>query len=151
LATEEGVVTKLEARTAWVTTTRSGACASCSARGSCATLGGGKEMEVAAINAAGARVGDRVVLSFETASLLKASFLLYIVPILFLILGAAVGQQAGPGLGLDASLGSILLGFAAFGIGFLIVRSLCNRMARKDKYQAKIIRILPPAAISALP
>ena len=61
MATEKGVVTKLESNAAWVTTTRTEACESCAAKGSCRTLGGGKEMEVEAINLAGARVGLRSI------------------------------------------------------------------------------------------
>jgi len=73
LATEEGIITKIEAATAWAKTTRSSSCASCSSRGSCNAMeDGGKEMIVEVYNPAGAKVGDRVVLSFETSSLLKA-------------------------------------------------------------------------------
>ena len=93
---EEGVVIKTDTATAWIKTIKTSACASCSAKSSCHTMGGGKEMEVEAINTAGARIGDRVVIGFETASLLKASFLLYVFPILGLILGAFIGQTAAP-------------------------------------------------------
>ncbi|HSO20180.1 MAG TPA: SoxR reducing system RseC family protein, partial [Desulfosarcina sp.] len=48
-------------RTAWVKTTRSSACESCSSRDACQAGGGGQEMEVEAINTADARVGDRIV------------------------------------------------------------------------------------------
>jgi sigma-E factor negative regulatory protein RseC len=56
-------------------------------------MGGGNQMEVKALNTAGARAGDRIVLSFETASLLKATFLIYVFPIILLIVGAAIGQM----------------------------------------------------------
>ena len=46
-------------------------------------------MEVDAVNSVGAQVGDRIMLYFETGSLLKATFLLYIFPILCMLLGAA--------------------------------------------------------------
>ena len=81
MATEEGIVFKLGDAgpgTAWVKTTRSSACAGCSSRDACHAEGGGKEMEVEAINTARARVGDRIVLNIKTSSLLKATFLLYV-------------------------------------------------------------------------
>ena len=89
MATEEGIVTKIESTaTAWVKTTKSGACKSCSARSSCHSMGGSNEMEVEAINQAGAQVGQKVVLSFATSPLLKATFLLYVFPIIAMIVGA---------------------------------------------------------------
>ncbi|UCH21751.1 MAG: SoxR reducing system RseC family protein [Deltaproteobacteria bacterium] len=142
MATEEGVVIKINATSAWVKTTRTGACKACSARGSCSTIGGGKEMEVEAVNDAGARVGDRIVLSFETASLLKACFFVYVFPILLLILGAAVGFNAAPLLDLNASGLSAVCGFSSLLLAFWFVKSRGNRMARNKKYRPKIIRIL---------
>jgi len=79
LATEEGIVIRMEGGTAWVKTRRGSACESCSARHSCASPeGDGQEMEVEAINLAGAAIGDQVVVSIESAALLKTSFLLYV-------------------------------------------------------------------------
>ena len=49
-------------------------------------------MEVEAFNTADARVGDRIVLNIKTASLLKATFLLYVFPILAMIAGEVLGQ-----------------------------------------------------------
>jgi sigma-E factor negative regulatory protein RseC len=76
LATEQGIVLRTDSEAAWVKTLRSSSCEGCTAKGSCHSTGGGNEMEVKALNAAGARAGDRIVLSFETASLLKATFLI---------------------------------------------------------------------------
>ena len=93
MATEQGIVIKTDSSAAWVKTIKTGACEGCSARGSCHSLGHSDQMEVKAINQAGAKVGDRIVLLFETSSLLKATFLLYVFPILLLIIGAAIGQE----------------------------------------------------------
>ena len=93
MATEKGIVTKLESTTTWVTTTRTSACETCAAKSACRTLGGGKEMEVEALNPVGAKMGDRVVIGFETSALVKISFLIYIVPIISMILGAIIGQK----------------------------------------------------------
>jgi sigma-E factor negative regulatory protein RseC len=143
MATEEGVVTKIEsATTAWVKTTKSGACKSCSARSSCHSLGGGEETEVEAINKAGARIGQKVVLSFDTSPLLKATFLLYVLPILTMMVGAFIGQQLAPNLNLDTSFLSAIFGFLFFGLTLLFVRSKGNQMAKKDEYRPKIIRVI---------
>ncbi len=136
MATETGVVTKVGTGTAYVRTTKTSACKSCAAREGCHTLGGGKEMEVEAINMAGAKMGDQVIIRFETSSLVKASFLIYVFPILGMMAGAVIGQEMRP----DSSL-SVTLGFTFFFLAFLVARFLGNRLSRKNEYRAKIVRI----------
>ena len=142
MATEEGIVTRVELDTAWVTTTKTSACEGCAAKASCTVMGGGKEMEVEAINDAGARVGQKVVMYFQTSPLLKVTFLLYVVPILFLILGAFIGDQTAPHLNINPSTGSVIVGFIFFGISIKLVKSKGNILAKKDAYRPKIVRIL---------
>ena len=144
MATERGIVIKIDSTTAWVKTTRTSACKTCSAKSSCNVVESGKEMEVQAINEAGAQVGDRIIISIETASLLKASFLLYVFPILLMIAGAVIGQKAGPLLDIDPSAFSAIVAFLFFFISFWFVKSRGNQMARKNEYKPKIIRILKP-------
>jgi sigma-E factor negative regulatory protein RseC len=100
---------------------------------------------VKAINEAGAREGDRILLQFETSSLLKATFLLYVFPILVLIVGAVLGQAMAPRLNFNPSGLSALTGFSFFFGAVLIVKTKANRMARKNEYRPKIIKILAHA------
>jgi len=142
MPTEEGVVTKLGSTTAWIITTKTGACESCAAKSSCAAMGGGKEMEVEAINTAGAKVGQKVVISFETSPLLKSAFLLYMFPILFLLVGALIGDKMAPYFNVDASALSVITGFLLFGLALLFVISKGNKLAKTDEYRPKVVRIL---------
>ena len=142
MATETGVVTKLKFDDAWVTTTRTSACEGCAAKGSCRTLGGGKEMEVEAINTAGARVGDTVIIAFETSSLLKISFLLYIVPVFGMIAGAVIGLKLALVYHYDESIFSAIFAFLFFFSSIPIIRLKGKKMAEKNEYRPKIIRIL---------
>jgi len=142
VATEQGIVTKTDSSAAWVKTIKTGACEGCSARGSCHSLGNNAEMEVEAINEAGAQVGDRIVLLFETGSLLKATFLLYVFPILLLIAGAALGQEIAPFIDFNPSGLSALTGFLFFIAAVLIVKVRANKMALKKEYRPKIVKIL---------
>jgi sigma-E factor negative regulatory protein RseC len=142
LATEKGIVTKLESATAWVTTTRTSACETCTAKSACRTLGGGKEMEVEAINLVGAKMGDWVVLGFETSALVKISFLVYIVPIISMIIGALIGQKIALSYHYNGSVLSAIMGFLFFFLAFLFIKSAGNKMAKKNEYQPKIIRII---------
>jgi len=99
-------------------------------------------MEVNAINEAGAMKGDRIVLSFETSSLLKATFLLYVFPILLLIIGAAIGQEIAPKFDFNPSGFSAIMGFIFFFAALLIIKTAANRLAGKNEYRPKIIKIL---------
>jgi sigma-E factor negative regulatory protein RseC len=154
MATEEGIVFKMGtpgAGTAWVKTMRSSACESCSSRNACHGEGDTKEMEVEAINTAEASVGDRIVLSIETASLLKATFLLYVFPILTMIAGALIGQALAVKQGLDPSGLSALIGCLFFGLAFVIIRIMGRHLARNDSYKPEIIKIRQHQPLSADP
>lgn len=99
-------------------------------------------MQVEAIDKVGADVGDSVLLGYETSSLIKASFLLYIFPILCMIAGAVIGQQSAISLKLNVSVLSAVTGFLFLFLSFLAVRKTGNRLASRDRYKPKIIRIL---------
>jgi sigma-E factor negative regulatory protein RseC len=99
-------------------------------------------MEVEALNNAGARVGDRIILSFESTSLLKACFLIYVFPILLMILGAAIGYRVAPIVGLNASGLAAVLAFLSLGLALWFVKFRGNKMAQNKNYRPKIIRIL---------
>lgn len=142
MATEEGVVIRTAEQTAWVKTIRSAACEACASRSSCTAMGGGNEMEVEVVNLVGAGVGDRVLLHFETSSLLKATFMLYVLPILMMLIGAVIGNEAAAALGWNASAASAIFGFFAFFVVVFFVRRRANRMARQTSYQPTLSRIL---------
>lgn len=142
MATEEGVVIRIDADTAWVKTKKSQACEGCASRGACSIMGGGDEMEVQAVNTAGGRVGDRVVINFDTTPLLKATFLIYVFPILCLLAGALTGMKLAPRFNFDPSVFAAVCGFLFFGLAFVYVRIRGNRMSQEDQYRPKVIRIL---------
>lgn len=142
MATERGIVLRTDSGAAWVKTIRSSACEGCTAKGSCLSRDGGNEMEVKALNTVGARAGDRIILSFETASLLKATFLIYVFPIILLMVGAVLGQMLAPLIAFNPSGLSVLLGFAFFLTALVIIKARAHKMAKKNAYQPKIIKIL---------
>ena len=142
MATEEGIVTAATPSTARVKTTKSSACEACSARRSCHALGGGDDMEVDVLNPVGAQVDDRVVIYFETASLLKASFLLYFFPVLVMLAGALIGHHYALSRNWDPSLGAAGLGFMGLFLALAFVRTRGQKMATRNAYKPKIIRII---------
>jgi len=97
---------------------------------------------VEAINTVGAKAGDRVLLSMDTSSLLKASFFLYVFPILCMISGAVAGQKFAYRFSFNESVLSAIVGFAAFFLSFFIIKYKGNQLAQKDEYRPRITRVI---------
>lgn len=97
-------------------------------------------MEVNALNEIGAVVGDRIVLGINTGSLLKATFLLYVFPVLALMLGAFIGHAMAARYQMDSTNWAVLSGIVFFGCAVLVMRHRANRLAAQDAYRPKIIR-----------
>ncbi|MDM8544622.1 SoxR reducing system RseC family protein [Desulfococcaceae bacterium HSG9] len=150
MAYEQGIVTELTDTGAWIKTQKNSACAACSARQSCKT-GGGEEAKVEVRNDVNAHLGDRVVIYFKTTSLLKAAFLLYMVPILGLLAGAGIGQKIAQLYAIQGSLPAVLVGFSSFAATVLWVKLRANRLSDQDSYQPRITRIIKKAAPGFLP
>jgi sigma-E factor negative regulatory protein RseC len=147
VASEEGVLVRIDAAGAWVKTIRGDACESCSSKAACHTMGGGREMEVSAANPIGARVGDRVVIKMDTPAFLKGTFLVYMFPILLLVGGAAIGEWASRSSSTPSPLPSILCAFGGLAVGLVLMKIIANRLARRDDYRPRIARVIgrPPA------
>ena len=142
MMTEEGMVKRTMGSKAWVVTRRSEMCESCSSHGACQVLGGGKEMEVEALNAVQARPGDQVLLTLEDQSLVKLSFLVYLFPILALIAGGALGLKVASILGTNPELTSFGLATICLGLAFLLVRIKDKKLEQTGEVIPKIARII---------
>lgn len=144
---EEGIIIKSASHgRAWVETIRTSACEGCASRDSCHASG--KAMQVCAINDAGAEVGDRVLVSIGTGTLIKMSLLAYIFPVFAMIAGAAVGNTLGPSLAINPSLSAGIGGFGALAVAFVIIRLCEGHIARGETYTPRITRILPGAPLT---
>ncbi|MDX2447125.1 MAG: SoxR reducing system RseC family protein [Desulfobacterales bacterium] len=148
MATEEGIVIHTHDKLARVKTSKTASCKACTARDSCHGTEAGKIMEVDAINGAGAREGDRILLHFDTASLMKACFLLYLLPVGFMLMGAIFGHWLALKTGMNVSLISALSGFLSLFLAFVMIRSKANTLGKNDAYKPKIVKILNHAPIS---
>ncbi len=142
MATEEGIVIHTHDALARVKTTKSSSCKACTARTSCHVTETGKVMEVDAINGAGAREGDRILLHFETASLMKACFLLYLLPVIFMLMGAIFGHWLALKTSMNVSILSAAFGFLSLFMSFVMIRSKANALGKDDAYKPRIIKIL---------
>ncbi len=140
MITEEGIITGATQEMAWVKTVRSKSCESCDSKDSCGEGGKAREMVVQVENILNAKPGDRVVIGFGTAPMLKLSFVLYIFPVIFLIAGAVIGQTLAPSMNMDESAASILAGLAGFALSFVVVRLFNNRFANKKEFKPFLVR-----------
>ncbi|RLC48754.1 MAG: hypothetical protein DRH70_00125 [Candidatus Coatesbacteria bacterium] len=137
----KGRVVELEGPMARVRTVRSEACAMCAARGICHPFGQ-KTTELLVKNTIQARPGQEVQLVMRSSSLLTASFLLYLVPLGFVI-GSAVGGRFladatgwfSPDTGL---LVCVALGLL---ISFFTVKFLARRLERSKKFEVQMAQL----------
>lgn len=124
---EDGLVVALNGQRAWVQTIRVSTCESCSAKASCgqsalSKLSQGKANQVLMDNALGARVGDTVTIGIAEEALLQASFWVYLVPLLMMLV-VAVGVQA---LWQPPEFWVVLSGGGGLAAGFFIARRISN-------------------------
>jgi sigma-E factor negative regulatory protein RseC len=117
---------------------RSTACEHCSAAGACQALAGQKnEMLVEVRDSLGVGVGQRVVIAIGEKTLLRASFLVYILPLAGLFGGVGLTQWLAP----HASQAWMAAGgFGGVVLAFLAVHGY-SRHFRSTEYLPVIIRL----------
>lgn len=131
MISEQGRVVAVNGDSAWVRTIRAKACDSCSVRGGCgqkvlASASGGRANQVLVRNHLGARVGDEVTIAIEESALLRASLLVYALPLGLMLAGVVAGQQWLPGQDAGAITGAL----AGLGAGFGLSRLIQARPGR---------------------
>ncbi len=148
MATEEGIIITCNKTTAMVKTIQSSVCESCSEKDICETTGGGKIMEVEALNIVNGQVGDMVVVSFGTGQLFMLSFLLYVFPIIIMIIGALLGEHIAKNFNGNPSTYSAILGFAFFFVAMGIVKLKDKKARKTGKYRPEIVKIKKNSVIN---
>ena len=126
-----GLVTSVKDGTAQIHFLRGSACAHC---GACLTVGD-SEMEISLPNTLGAKEGDRVMVDLSPKRVVQASLLAYAVPLVLLIAGVLVGSRI-------ADWAGLVLGVAACGLGYLILRIVEKKSTKKKSFQPTMTRIL---------
>lgn len=144
---EVGVIKAISATEVIVTTQMQRACQSCAQRSHCGTGAlaralSDRQRDVplplpqAAMNGNGGatalRVGTEVKLGIAEKSLLQASLVMYLLPLLSLLLGGLLASIITPAIGLDSELWVIASSFGWFAMTFNCIRSWCRRRCRAD-------------------
>lgn len=141
---EVGTVVELKSKhTAVVMCQKSSLCENCATNGSCSLGDDDKTRLIEVQNVQNASVGDKVRIATTTKSFLQSSFLLYIVPLIALVVGAIIGQAIGEYVetGLDSNLLSAVFG-VFFMIGSFLTLRVGSRALVAEAYMPKIIEIL---------
>jgi sigma-E factor negative regulatory protein RseC len=143
---ESARVVEVSGDYAWVETEPATSCGSCSARAGCgtsvlATLFGRRDAPVRALNRAGARAGEQVVIGISESSLVRGSLAVYMVPLAGLLAGALAGRYIGmellPG---HAELASIAGAVAGLLAGLAWLRYFSRASGRDERYQPVVLR-----------
>lgn len=140
MITETVTVMETDDGYAWVATERKSSCGACAANKACGTavlssVLGNKLSRLRVRNPIAAEPGQQVEIGIEDAVLVRGSLLVYMLPLLGLFTGAALGQWL---FGEGAAIVGGGLGLAA---GFAGVR-LQQGSAHKNTYDAVILRTL---------
>jgi sigma-E factor negative regulatory protein RseC len=122
---------------------KSSFCKNCASMQSCQISDDNRSMLVEAHNVIGAEVGNKVRLVTSSKSFLQSSFLLYIVPLIALIVGAVAGHLIGESMpaGPDPNLLAALIG-TAFLIGSFFVIRIGSRAIPKEAFMPRIVEVL---------
>lgn len=138
-----GRVVAIEDGMAWVESPRQSACGSCASKGHCGTgllgdaLMGGKVSRMAVRDTLGVRVGDEVILGLPEEGVVRASLLLYGLPLAGFVGGMALFQPAGEGW-------SLLAGGLGLVGGLLLLGPLGRRAAGRQAEPRILARIQGP-------
>lgn len=140
---EEGVVIQTFDDKAKVRTIRSSACEGCASESFCHPEKG-TEMIMEVVNNIHAKVGERVKIGLKPGVYLKASFLVYMVPIIAFILGAIIAKEFAVSLSYtkNSDLWAIIGGVIILIPTFILMR-LYNKKIEKDRsYQPVILEVM---------
>jgi len=141
---EIGTIVELKSKLiAVVMCTKSSLCENCATNGSCALGDDGSTRLIEVQNPIAAEVGERVRIATTTKSFLQSSFLLYIVPLIALVIGAVAGKLVGENIstGLDPNLLSAVFG-VFFLIGSFVILRVGSSVLNKESYMPKIVEIV---------
>ncbi|MCI1943775.1 SoxR reducing system RseC family protein [Clostridium luticellarii] len=132
----EGIVIEIEQDSARIRASKHGNCKSC---GLCA---GEDATIVEAKNLVGAKVGQHVLFEVEERNMLKAAFIVYILPLIAIFAGALLGTWLGNYIGYFQRAFQIGGGAVLFIISLFYVKVFDKSTAKNDALKPVIRRVL---------
>ena len=133
---QEGVVLEVNGIMAKVKTSRHNDCENC---GACP---GNSALVLEARNMLDAKPGDRVVIEVREVNMLKAAFIVYMLPLVAIFIGAVIGNLLAEKLGYSVLAFQVAGGFIAFVLSVLYIKFFDYNARNDVKMQPVITRIL---------
>ncbi|KAF5084915.1 SoxR reducing system RseC family protein [Acetobacterium wieringae] len=133
---ETGIVIETSENKAKVKASRHGDCENC---GVCP---GDNAMVVEVQNLIGAKVGQRVAFEIQEANMLWAAFVVYLLPLLALFVGALGGGILGTNLGQPVLAFQIVGGSVFFTVAVIYLKRYDQAVKKNDKLLPVITKIL---------
>ena len=139
MSIEKGIVEKVENDFAYVRAQRKSACGGCASRSHCSSLhSSGNTMLVKTSNTLKAKKGETVSFQINSGTLLKYTFIIYIVPVLGLLLGALSAGRLANIIGMNNALALVV--FTLTGLGAAVYFS--RLIIRKNSSNSELIPII---------
>lgn len=135
IITEEGIVVSIENGIANIVVVKNEGCADCHAKIICKPASG-KENIIQAIDTIGVKPGMRVCFEIKGGALLRASFILYGIPLVLLLIGVFMGMSL-----FDGYTGKELFAFL-FGLGLVILFFILNYFRAKVNRSNKDLPVI---------
>ena len=138
---EEGIVVEVTGDIAKVAIMKKNACEKCSASGVCHP---GDEEHMEALNPHGAKKGQKVKVVLAPQVYLKASIILYGIPMAVFVAAAIAGKNLGLRYGTEAAsdLWAFIAGMACMVVSFLFIRMYNKKVETTEEYKPVIVEIL---------
>lgn len=141
---EIGVVVKISGDTAWVKLETGENCSACGSRNHCAQDDSSPQRIVEAMDPLKVQIGQQVQIRVEGSDIIKASLLMFAVPLAFLVLGALLGKFWGSRYaGTHSDTWALLTGLFCLGSALLGIRVFSHRMKKNKSFFPYITRINP--------
>ncbi|MCL2154485.1 MAG: SoxR reducing system RseC family protein [Leptospirales bacterium] len=119
-------------------------CNSCSEQRNCNMSGESKKREIWIDNAADVsidvNINDRILFKFKDSSIIYASVLLYVIPIVFLFLGIIIGYRLHSFFNIDSELSSIIFGSVGLIVSFVFIKIYSILVFNKERFKPIFIK-----------
>lgn len=136
MKTEQGLVVEVIDNVAKVRVGRHSDCKNC---GACP---GSESVIITVSNEIRAKPGQRVIFEAKETNMLWAAFIVFILPLIALFIGAMVGGVIGKYTGFDILICQVIGGIVSAILAVLLIKKLDRDTEKSGKSQPKIIRIL---------
>ena len=133
---QEGIVLEVIGNMAKVKTSRHNDCENC---GACP---GNSAMVLEALNSVGAKPGQRVAIEVQEINMLKAAFIVYILPLIAVFIGALLGGVVAQKFGNESLWFQVTGGVVAFVLSVVYIKYFDSAARLDVKMQPIIVRIL---------